>query len=532
MELGLREVAARGAFGLAVVLVGAARVLDELLGAPFGSVVEAMAGVSILVAGVAWSTEDRPLSVRAGDLAGLSVVAFTLLAHQLVHQGAVREFLTNGALGITFATFVGATTYRASRTPDVASPMVGLAGMGLLFVGVAHGWIATSIDGLPTALLVGGAGLAVLYVVLDRTQVGATVQSRPFRFLAGATLLVALSALLGVASYTLAVRHDKTWDWTGDRSFSLSDHAIRTAEGLDFDVQVIAFVRGSTPGRTELEGLVGRFAEHTQRLQVEWVDPLQEPLRAKNAEVTGDQGTVILRGKDRERRLEGEITEEELTRELVLLGSDEDHEVCWTMGHGEPDPDDEFGADGLGAARLQLEGMNYQVKKVTPATTGIPRTCRVVVVARPTTEWFPYEREALAAYVAEGGRLLVLIDAGEVPEFAASLERFGVIVGDDVVLDLNLKNQMLGVNDPSFVVLSAENFGQHAITRNLSAAVVMPIARSVKASTEDLPGIEARDLLHTSADAWGETDLQSAQPTPDPNTEVVGEVPVVAVVEI
>ena len=217
---------------------------------------------------------------------------------------------------------------------------------------------------------------------------------------------------------------------------------------------------------------------------------------------------------------------------MVLLSSTEEHPVCWSLGHGEPDPDDEFTDDGLGAIRLELEGLNYKVRKLEIAKTGIDRECQVVVVARPNVDWFPYEREALAAYVAEGGRVLMLLDAGEVPELAGEMERYGAKVGEDVVIDLNRKNQMLGVDDPSFVVLSAENFGEHTITRNLAAALVMPIARSVRAVPEPPAGITVQDLLRTSPDAWGETDPSGASVQPDEGIEVVGEVPVMAVVEV
>ncbi len=391
---------------------------------------------------------------------------------------------------------------------------LGLAGL-VLVIGAASGvFLTRSFEGPPTWLALAGGVLLIAYALLDRERIGGSVQTRGFAYGAGSTLVVALAGGLAVASYALAKRNDHTWDLTEQGAYSLSDHAARVASELAVDVEITAYFRASAQGRKPFLDLVRRFEEASDRVTVTFVDPLQEPLRAQEAGITGDHGTVLVKAGERTERLDWEITEDELVRALVMVQSDEDHRICWSMGHGEPDPDDEFSEAGLGGARSELEKLNYQVTKERIAQVGIDPACEALVVARPTVDFFDYEREALAAYLAQGGRAFVLLEPRQTPELAKDLERYGVAVGDDVVIDLNLKNQLMGVDDPSMVVLSAEDFAAHPITRNLSAALVLRIARSVR-GLRDVQGMDVRDLLVTSPDAWGEMDPGAPEVQPD-----------------
>ncbi len=397
--------------------------------------------------------------------------------------------------------------------------------------GVASWYVFGSFEGWPTGLLAAGGVLLVVWAVLDRERLGDTVATRQFGYDVGSGVLVLLAVALAVGTYTLARRNDTTWDLTRQGTFTLSDQARSVAQALESDVKVTAFYGRDSPAQSSFRDLIRQFQEVSPHLSVEWIDPLAEPLRAEQAAITGDHGTAILKSGDKEQRLEGDISEDDVVRALVLLESDEEHVVCWSMGHGEPDPDDEFSAAGLGAIRARLEATNFTVRKVRVAQEGVPRDCEVLFVARPEIDWYPYEREALAASLVEGRAAVILLDPGMVPALAADLERFAVVVGNDVVVDLNPKNQLMGVDDPTVAVLSEENFGPHPITRNLGAAIVMPIVRSVRIDTTR-QGFEGEELLRTSPEAWGETEPQGLDPRPDPPLEVVGEVPVMVAIRI
>ncbi|HHO51529.1 MAG TPA: hypothetical protein ENK18_11790 [Deltaproteobacteria bacterium] len=407
-----------------------------------------------------------------------------------------------------------------------------LAG-ALSVAGALVSWLLTStLEGPPTWLAGAGGLLLLAYAGLDRERLGEAAQTRGFTYGAGSSLLLVLAAGLATSVYLLARNNDTTWDLTRDRSYSLSDQALRVASSLDTDVSVTAFFGRGSPGIERFRSQITLFQQASDRISVEFVDPLRQPTRAAAAEITGDHGTVLFETGSgdtlRTQRLEWEITEEEIVRALVLLKSGETHRVCWSMGHGEPDPDDEFSESGLGGIRLELERLNYQVTKQRIAQEGIDRACEVLILARPQQDWLEFEREALAAHLAEGRHALVLLDPWLAPELARDLERYGLLVGADEVRDANLKNQLLGVDDMSVVVLSEEDFTTHPITRNLLAAIVLPGARSVTPMLE-APGVEVQALAHTSPQAWGETDPTTLPSEPDPSTETIGSIPVVSV---
>jgi len=409
--------------------------------------------------------------------------------------------------------------------------MLALAGSVLLGgAGIGYYTSGYHLDGAPTWLAVAGGILLVLYPVLDREGVVDTLSSRTVRLGSGATLVVAMFAGLAGALFVLAERNDTTWDLTSDAQHTLADQSITVARGLTESIEVKSFFVGSNPGRAEFHRIAELLEEHTDQLAIEHIDPLRQPRLASANEITGDHGTVLLRLGDVERRLEWPFTEERFVEALVTVSSKVTHKICWAVGHGEPDPDDSYTERGLGAVVVELESLNYQVMRQQVPTEGIDRSCEALVVVRPKEDWLPYELEALAAYLAEGGRVVMLLEPGLAPGLGDELQRYGVVVGNDLVIDVNPANQMMGVDDPAFVVLSGRGVLSHPITEGIGAALVFPLARTV-APNRERAGVEVRGLLQTSEAAWAETDPDGAEVGPDDH-ELQGEVPVGAVVEI
>lgn len=407
----------------------------------------------------------------------------------------------------------------------------GLAGTLALIGGVTLGWAYGGVEGRPQTLLVAGAVLLLLYALFDREQIGEAVQTRTFVHGGSSLILVALAASAAVTGYALAKKHDQTWDLTRERSFTLSDHSTGVLQAMSEPVQVLAFFRKDAQELKQFSSLMDRMREHTDKLEVQYVDPLRKPKMAEDYEVTSERGTVILERADGKRqRIDVDFDEENLIQKLVLLQAQVEHRVCWALGHGEPDPDDEFDERGLGVAVIELEELNYQVTRQMIPTSGIDPACEALVIARPTLEWQEWELEALAAYLASSGRVLMLLEPDASPTLSEELARYGIGMRRDVVLDPNPENQLMGVDDPTFVVLHGPNLLSHPITANLAAAVVLPIARSVEPDM-GASGVRAQAVMQTSVLAWGEVggDDPMEMPTPDPSLELVGEVPVMAV---
>lgn len=520
--------AARVAVVLGVALVGVGGLMAALDLEALGSSLRTT-GVAVAVLGfVGDAVRAGTPTLALASLLPAAGVAFWVRSADNVESDEQTAVLVS--LAVPFLA-VAARQLLSAAAEQGASWFVGVSGAVLALLGAVT---AAAVRGFePEAIWALGFGgaLLVTYAVADRQVVGAIATSRSFVYGAGSWVLVALMGALSVGSWALARRNDHTWDLTRNQLFSLSEQSVGVVGALQDPVNVLAFYGLGNPQRQEVQDLLRKFTELNPQIEVEWIDPLLEPRKAKENLISGETGTLILRRGDKDRRIEGDVTEERVVRELVLLQSTGEHDVCWVQGHGEPDPDDDRDLTGFGGARSELESLNYKVRMIHPAREGIPSDCEAVVVAAPTEEWFPYEREALLAYLAMGGRALVLVDPFTVHDTTAELERAGVRVGEDVVIDLDLKSQLLGVDDPTLLVLEADPRQAHPIVRSLGGAVVMPITRSVRFNA-DAEGVTGEELLLTSDRAWGETEPDGPDPRPDPGAEAMGPVSVMVAVQI
>lgn len=393
--------------------------------------------------------------------------------------------------------------------------------------------------------VVGGIGgaLLALYLYLDRDAVGNVAKARNTSLVGGSFLLVALALGLAIALNVLGKRYDKSLDWTTNKVFTLSDQSVQVAQGLDQPIEILGFFTYMSVEQGEsFEERVNAFSEHTDLLNLTMIDPEQEPLVAQQYGVTSTYGTVVLVMGDKQQRMESEFTEEALTNALINLTSGKDHVLCFTTGHGERDVDDDYGETGLGGVTVRLEGTNYVIQPYNPLKQGdVPAECEVVVVAGAMSDFLAPELEVLARYVAQGGALMVMFEnfqsnGGLVtiasPALAADMERYGIRVGDDLVIEQDPQNMQAGL-DPSIVLLLQENMDFHPIVTGLEA-VILSLVRSVEAVDPAPAHLNVQILGRTSVDSWAESDpLGSGVEGPVPDgDERIGEIGVMAVAEV
>lgn len=467
------------------------------------------------------------------------------LGKGLLHTKDVAYFILFIALFL-FVTIQRIQSFRwstgivgGSRTP---SDMLwdAAAGLGALFVlsklirlasqgtdGITVGttnlvWIALSILGV-----VGVAG----WVWRNRQQMQIGLAERGARMTGTSLLLVATALSIAVAGYALAERHDERLDLTSSGRFTLSEQTTAILSALDQDVQVLGFFTPGTPEEVKFSDLIDGYAKTTNRLEVALHDPQLRPMLARQYEVASPTGTVILVSGDAQQRLESDFGEEAVTNALVRLSSGQTHEICFTTGHQELDPDDDVDPSGLGLAVLKLEGQNYTARTVSLAREGrVPGSCEVLVAADPRVDLLPAEREMVAAHVAEGGAFMLLLKPMDAPATAADMARYGIAVGDDIVVEQNPKYAVAG-GDPTYVFLDPDSFEFHPITTELRAGALLRAARSV-GQAAPVDGITVQELAHTTEYGWGETDLQTMPIAFEPQADRPGPVPLIAIAEV
>ncbi len=407
----------------------------------------------------------------------------------------------------------------------------GLAGLLNFIVFGSLYFVLSEFTPYTTGFGVASAVLLMAYVYLDRQRVGDTVSSRSFIYGGGSTMAVLVAAAIGGTSYVLAREHDHRWDLTGNQTFTLSASTLQTIDGLTEPVTIYAFFTNGSREQARFRDTIQGYTLRSDKIVVEFIDPLRSPMLAQQFAITSEYGTVVLASGDSRQRLESEFGEEDVSNALQKLFSGTEHILCWATGHGEIDPDDDYSEAGYGFVVLKLEDRNFTVKKMQVATEGISRECDALLIMRPVKDWMPYEREALAAYIAEGGAALIALDLdANAPGFKEDLQRFGVLMGDDVVWE---DDPMLQVPemDGSFVILRESSFARHPITEPLTALSALGQSHSVQV-LKGAQGLKVGALAKTSESSWAETDMASRLIDYDPDADLKGPIPVMVAVEV
>jgi hypothetical protein len=389
---------------------------------------------------------------------------------------------------------------RHAWAPGVVGAALGVGALGRLV-------LQDGLDARGVAMALVGAALLVVYAWLDQPEAEAAETSRLAGHAAGGLLVVGLG--LAVAGFVQAgVRAaDTTWDVTSRATFTVSPQTLAVLQALDRDVRIDGFFRHGTAEERSFERMARGL--EAPRLTVALHDPLREPLLAERLGVTVEAGQVVVSSGEKRALLSERRDEAALLNAILRVTSDRDHRLCWLSGHGEASPDDDDDDRSLRTAVLALEGQDFEVMPVSTLTGPIDPSCEAVIVARPALDPTPDELDRLWAWVAGGGRMLLLLEPDTAPALSAGLARFGLGLGADVVLDPDPSRRMSGVEDPSVQVFPRDAWQPHPVSDGLAGAVVFGVLRQVR-PLDDVPGVGAWGLLYTSGQAWAETDRTGA----------------------
>ncbi len=382
--------------------------------------------------------------------------------------------------------------------------------------------MALSISAAVTVL-----GLAV-YAMLAPDAVRNFLTGRQARY--GSNAIVMILAFLGiiiVANYLAYNNPVEPLDLTEDKANTLSPEMISMLENLPGKMTATAYY-SQTP-RDEAQNLLDNMKVNSKgNFDYRFVDPVANPLDAKNAGVTGD-GKIVL-SLDGQSEIADYADESELLRAINKLLNPEARTVYFLTGHGERDINGS-GETGMSRARETLENKNYTVKTLNLlADNRVPDDARAIIVAGPTKPLSPVEVGLLNQYTQQGGALLIMEDPIPLTDFgdeadplAESLERvWGIRLRNDFIVDT--------ASTVSQNAIGASYNPSHPVTNAMTLYTIFPLARSIEITDEQLEGLPTlTSLVETSPEAqsWGETDFSvldqsSASVALDPEKDTPG----------
>ena len=381
--------------------------------------------------------------------------------------------------------------------------LLGWLGVALVFASVAirnlrpewGWWYGLAIAGLVCVLL---------YVLSQWREIARDFSGRQARYgtLAGASVLIVL-AILAAINY-LAERHNKRWDLTAASQYSLSDQTKKVLQGLTKPVRATVFAR--TEDFDRFRSRLEEYQYVTKQLQVEYVDPEKRPSLAERLKENA-LGTVVLEYDGRVQRVTSDA-EQDLTNGLIKVVQGKQPKVYFITGHGERDLG---GSDGAGYAGIaeQLRSDNFLTEPLVLLQQDIPADTAVLVDAGPKSDLLEPEIGKLKAYLAKGGKVMILIDPPANPDapplghLIALLKDWSVEVGNDAILDP--MSQLRGTQAD---VPVAAQYPFHQITNTFRLLTAYPFSRSVKPIPGAPGGRTATSFVMTGRNSWAESDLK------------------------
>jgi ABC-type uncharacterized transport system involved in gliding motility auxiliary subunit len=382
-----------------------------------------------------------------------------------------------------------------------------LAPLGLIVVVAAVAWSRSgrTLPGGLNPYLIAGAVLILAHLLLRLEDLVAAIGRRQMKY--GANTFVVVLVVLGIlgALNYLAARHAKRFDLTKGERYSLSDQTKKVVSGLKDDIKIVYFQTAGGEAQRG-EDRLQEYRALSSKLSVEFVDPKKSPAKARDYDVRGPWPILVVeRGSVRERA--SNDSEQDITNAIIKVTRDRKKTVCVQEGEGERDLD-ATGERGYTGAKTALTKSQYETKKVLLLREKrVPEECTVFVVAGPEKDLLPEAISVLRDYVKAGGKLLVLLAAPlktETPELDALLKEWNIEAGKNIVVDVSGVGQLVGFSEFAPIVLQ---YPFHEITKDFRVMTAFPMARSMAAGKATVEGVTAQNLLETSADSWGETDL-------------------------
>lgn len=374
------------------------------------------------------------------------------------------------------------------------------------------------------------------------------------RLVSGSLLSVGIvlgAVLFGIVNY-FAWKYNERFDWTHSRLYSLSEKTQNVLRELDREVEVVVFLSPVDPLYGSVSELLASYQGASNRIRVRYVDAEKNLIEARQLverfELSQLDVIVFESGEDRRvvdtadladydysglqfgegATLTGFRGEQVFTSTLVELMENRKPKILFTLGHGELQLGD-FSARGLSAARDLLGKDNFEMEEWSSlGQQAVPEGTDLLVIAGPTSTFIAQEVEAFRRFLLGGGRMLVLLDPTLAPTgglvhtgIEPLLAEFDVIVGDDLVVDPASPLPFFSAE-----TIFVTGYGDHPITRALDQAqlpVIVPLARSVRAG-DGAEGWRATELMMTTADGWGETDLGKLEEVAKHDSDLAGPV--------
>lgn len=330
--------------------------------------------------------------------------------------------------------------------------------------------------------------------------------------------------VLGLADFGVS-RLRFSWDATAGKSQTLTKETIEVVRGFKTPVRAEAFFSRDDPGRVAAGTLLLQYRRLNRRIDFRLLDPLASPTEAQRLGIDPVFGGIALARGDQVERAQTP-TEQDVTAALARLLRGKPRRVCLVGGHGEADPKSTLD-DGFAAPAALLESNGYQVTLIDLLTNpSVPRTdCEALILANPRSPLGEAEK-ALAEYLGDTGRALILTDPKSTVDLNPLLKPYGLGIVRGIVLEGDPERRF--PDDPTRPVVFSYR-SPNPIVRRMPPTF-FPGVQAVTTGGEDISGLVTSALARTSENSYLEK--EPIEPSFAEGTDLPGPITVAAAADL
>ena len=399
----------------------------------------------------------------------------------------------------------------------------------VLLVSTPLTWLLTGEFGpLVLGKLASSAFFIVFYLVTNADFFARVGGARSTGLFAVSSVGVAAVLAMVAAANFVAFKNPKEFDFTKDKLYTLSEQTTTLLARLKTEVHALAFYPSYDPMYQPVNEALERYHAHGAKFTYEMVDPQSRPDLVEKFQITDRGPRIVLTARGQDARAK-EPLEQDLTNAVIQVAEQTSKKVYFLAGHGEPDIADSEKAEGFKAfadaitaegygveslnlqqaapaavmgEKIALPGKDHDHAAPAPALE-VPAAVSTLVLCGPRHALLEPEVAALQTYLDRGGRLLVMLEPNVKSGLDSLLKPWKIAPHDDVIVDTNPLNRLLGLGAAAPLVQPANQ--DHPITKDLTSPVVMVTARSLQTLAGGEAGVTVQELARTGETAWGET---------------------------
>jgi ABC-type uncharacterized transport system involved in gliding motility auxiliary subunit len=336
---------------------------------------------------------------------------------------------------------------------------------------------------------------------------------RTARFGAHAVAYSVVAAGLLIVVNIFVALNEKRWDLTEQGVYSLSPKSAKVIAGLQRPLKLVALKAPQAHNEDQTRELLQLYKyANDKKVAFDIIDPRVKPVEVDSMGMKAGNLLYVEYGEGDAKAANrlNQIDEQSITNAIIKLSRGESKKLYYVQGHGEPSLESQD-AGGMKEFSDALEDEHIKIEGLLLAKTGnVPADAAAVVLAAPSKTIPQPERDALVKYAQDGGRLILFANPEdrESDDVRTIAKEFGISVGDDVILDQQLR---LFAGPQLAVQFLAQQFSAHPITTGMTNAepLVFTFAASVTAPTSPQAGSSYVELVKSGNNSWAEKSLTS-----------------------